>query len=148
MSIPPISGSADWEPEYEHGGAGINALRDILREGTEEISIEKKGNVANSRLLAICRNVLRGGKPELIFNVNLYCKYSDLKPCPKEHKRLGSLPALVGIEGNKLPGYNHNKKYLQNIIYDKKLDDLVISPFLKICLYYYIEHSDILTQTK
>lgn len=146
MSIPAVSGSVDFEPEYEFQGNPLTGTRDILREATEELSISKVGHITGLRLLSVCRNVLRGGKPELIFNINLSCKYSDLTPCSKEHTRLGSLPALVDQKGNSLLGYEENKKTLLGLVHGEKIGDLVISPFLKICLFYYIEYSDLITQ--
>jgi hypothetical protein len=144
MAIPAVSGSLDFEPEYEHEWSNLYAAHDILREATEEITIKKVGHTKDLRFMSLCRNVLRGGKPELIFNINLSCAYNDLTPCDFEHKKLGSLPALIDIDGNILPGFQRSKKRLLDILDDTKKDGVVISPFLKVCLYYYVMYADLI----
>lgn len=140
MLVPSASGGADFEPYY-YFNQNPGPAQDIIREAIEELPLDTFSfEDATVRFLSLTRNVLRGGKPEAFYYMHFPFPLNVKKACfeHKDHSFI-RLPSL--LEANDVPVSNFETKVDEILpyIYDKSREELVISPFTRIALYYYVE---------
>ncbi|MBU1418348.1 MAG: hypothetical protein KKI15_07665 [Proteobacteria bacterium] len=142
MLVPTASGGADFEPYY-YFKQDPGPAQDIIREAIEELPLDTSSfEDGTVRFLSLTRNVLRGGKPEAFYYINFPFAL-DVKETRFEHKdhSIIRLPSLLDV--NDVPASDFETKINQILpyIYDKSRENLIISPFTRIALYYYVEYA-------
>ena len=142
MLVPSASGGADFEPFY-YFGQDPGPAQDIIREATEELHLDTSSfEDATVRFLSLTRNVLRGGKPEAFYYMHFPFSIDIKKACP-EHKNHSfiRLPSLLDVNDEPTADFESKIHKILPYIYNKSREDLVVSPFTRVALYYYVEYA-------
>jgi hypothetical protein len=141
MLVPSASGSADFLATYWIGQVPGPA-QDILRETQEELCIDPKQFAeVTVRFLALTRNVLRGGKPEAFYYV--YFPREIQKRTYFEHadRPFLRLPSLLDKDNSPVHDFERHMRDINNLILGRSNVELVISPFTRVALNYYISYA-------
>lgn len=145
MLVPSASGSADFLASYWLGQLPGPA-QDILREAQEELDVDAAGfRDASVRLLALTRNVLRGGKPELFYYIHLPIAAPAKPPATFEHQRNRQyvrLPGLLDATSRPFSDFDSRIQDIKDLIRAPSYDQFLISPFARVALHYYVRFAE------